>query len=166
MSLIIGNIIALIASILIIVISCAKNKRIIIILQTIQVALLTLSNIILGGIPGAIINAITIIRNILCYKNKLTKINVVIIATALTILSLLFNNSLIGLLPLIGTLLYTIFINTKSTIKLKQLILLNMICWGIYDFSIKSYTSAIFELIGTITGIISIYQIKNKDKNA
>lgn len=30
-----------------------------------------ISNIILGGITGAIINALSMLRNILCYKNKL-----------------------------------------------------------------------------------------------
>lgn len=163
MRLIIGNVIALIASILIIIVSYAKNKKQILILQTTQVALLAISNFILGGIPGAIINAITVVRNILCYKEKLTNRNIAIITILLVTISLYFNNlNLIGLLPLISTVLYTIYINTKSTIKLKLLILLNMICWGIYDFIIMSYTSAIFQFIAIFTGIISIYQLISK----
>lgn len=166
MTLIIGNIIALLASILIVFISYAKNKKNIIILQTLQVSLLTLSNLILGGLTGAIINAITIVRNILCYKNKLTKLNITIISVLLIVLSLYFNNlSLIGVLPLISTVIYTVFINTKSTIILKLLLLLNMICWGIYDFTIQSYTSAIFDFLGIITSIISICQLKANKKN-
>ena len=152
MTIIIGNIIALIASILMIFVSSSKNKKKILIYQTVQVALLTLSTLILGGIAGAIINAITIIRNIF------------IISISIIVLSLAFNNlGYIGLLPLISTVLYTMSINTKSTIKLKSMILLNMICWGIYDFIIMSYTSAIFEFIATITSIITIYQLL-KDK--
>lgn len=164
MTLIIGNIIALIASILMIIISCLKTKKEIIITQTIQITLLAISSFILGGITGAIINLITIIRNILCYKNKLNKTNIFLIITLLVLTTILFNNiNLLGFLPLISTIIYTIFINTKSTIKLKILILLNMICWGIYDFCIMSYTSAIFEAISTITSLISLRQLlKNK----
>ena len=160
MTIIVGNIIALIASVLMIFVSSSKNKKKIIIYQTVQVALLALSTLILGGIAGAIINAITIIRNILCYNNKLTNTNIFIISISIIVLSLSFNNlGYIGLLPLISTVLYTMSINTKSTIKLKSMILLNMICWGIYDFIIMSYTSAIFEFIATITSIITIYQL-------
>ena len=165
MTIIIGNIIALIASVLMLLVSSSKNKKKIIIYQTIQVALLTLSSLILGGIAGAIINALTIVRNILCYNNKLTKTNIFIISISIIVLSLAFNNlGYIGLLPLISTILYTMSINTKSTIKLKSMILLNMICWGIYDVVIMSYTSAVFEFIATITSIVTISQLLKENQ--
>lgn len=161
----IGNIIALIASFLILVISYLKEKKNIIKVQTLQVALLAISNLVLGGYTGAITNAITVIRNILCYKEKLNKVTTIIIATSITILGLVFNNSgVIGLLPLISTIIYTLFINTKDPIKLKLLILMNLVFWGIYDFAIKSYTSAFFEFTGTISSIITIIQMTKENK--
>lgn len=164
-TLLIGNIIAFIGSLLMVAASYAKNKKNIILTQAVQISLLAISNIILGGITGAIINAASALRNILCYKNKLTKFNIFLISTVVTILSLTFNNlSLIGLLPLISTLVYTVFMNTKSTIKLKLLILLNAVCWGIYDLAIKSYASATFEFIGMFVSVISIYQLTLRKK--
>lgn len=164
-ALLIGNVIAFIGSVLMVVASYAKNKKNIILIQAAQISLLVVSNVILGGITGAIINAASVIRNILCYKSKLTKFNIILISAVVTILSLAFNNlSLIGLLPLISTLIYTAFMNTKSTIKLKFLILLNTVCWGIYDLAIRSYTSAIFEFIGIFVSIISIYQLLRNKK--
>ena len=72
-NIIIANIIAFIASLLMVYTGIMKKKSAILFVQTIQMALFVLSNLILGGITGAIINAINCIRNILCYKDKLGK---------------------------------------------------------------------------------------------
>lgn len=69
-NLILGNFIALIASILMIYVGTIKDKSKIIFTQTIQIMIIIISNIILGGITGAIINIICCIRNILCYKKN------------------------------------------------------------------------------------------------
>ena len=79
MYIIIGNIIALIASIIMVYSGFLKQKKTILFTQTIQISLSVLSNIVLGGITGAIINALSCIRNILCYKEKLTKVAILLI---------------------------------------------------------------------------------------
>ena len=102
--LVIGNLIALIASILMLYSGYIKKKQKIILVQTIQIGLSVLSNIVLGGITGAIINALSLIRNILCYKDKLNKIWKVVLILLSAILTLTFNNlGLVGLLPLVST---------------------------------------------------------------
>ena len=107
MQIIIGNIIALIASIIMVYSGYLKQKKKILYAQTIQIGLSVLSNIVLGGITGAIINAISCVRNILCYKEKLNNKSKIILITLATILSLCFNNlGTIGLLPLISTITY------------------------------------------------------------
>ena len=63
MQIIIANIIALIASIVMVYSGYLKTKKKIIYAQSIQIGLLVVSNIILGGITGAIINLI----NCICY---------------------------------------------------------------------------------------------------
>ena len=68
MVLIIGNIIALIGSILMIYAGVIKDKKGILLVQSLQVGLLGISNLVLGGISGFIINTINFIRNIICYK--------------------------------------------------------------------------------------------------
>ena len=73
-NIVIANIVALIASLLMVYTGIIKRKNIIVLVQTIQIGLSVLSNILLGGITGAIINAISCVRNILCYKDKLGKI--------------------------------------------------------------------------------------------
>ena len=165
LNIIIGNIIALIASILMVISGLQKKKKTILFIQIIQITLSVISNIVLGGYTGAIINAISCIRDILCYKDKLgtkEKIFIIILAIGLTIT---FNNlSLIGLLPLIATIVYISFMNIKDVVKFKFLVIFSMIMWLVYDLYIKSYTSGIFDFLSIVANIIAIYQLQKNNK--
>lgn len=158
---VIGNIIALIASILMVLAGLQKKKKKILFIQIIQIALSVISNLVLGGYTGAIINALSCVRDILCYKDKMgTKEKIIIIILAVG-LSLAFNNlGWIGLLPLIATVVYISFMNTKDVVKFKLLIIFSMVMWLIYDLYIKSYTSGVFDFMSVIANIVAIWQIK------
>jgi hypothetical protein len=164
-NLIIGNLIALIASLIMLWSGYIKNKKKILFFQTIQIGLSVISNIVLGGITGAIINAISFVRNIICYKDKLNKKWKVILIILSAGLTLYFNNlGLIGLLPLVSTIAYILLMDIKDVIKFKNLIIFTMTMWLIYDIYIMSYTAAVFDFGTIIANVISIYQIKNKNK--
>ena len=164
--LIIGNLIALIASLLMLYSGYIKKKEKIIFVQTIQIGLLVVSNIVLGGISGAIINAISLIRNILCYKDKLNKIWKIVLIILTASLTLLFNNlGFVGLLPLVSTVAYIWLMDMKDVINFKYLIIFTMTMWLIYDIYIMAYTAAIFDFGTIIANIISILQIKKKIKD-
>ncbi len=163
MTLILGNIVALLGSLLMVYTGLIKKKQKIILFQTVQIGLFVLSNIILGGITGAIINALSMIRNILCYKNKLGLKEKIIITILSIVLSLSFNNlGIIGLLPVISTVTYIWLIDIKNVSRFKILIIFTMILWFIYDMTIKSYTSAFFDFMNICANIISIILIKYK----
>jgi len=160
MFIVIGNIIAFLASLLMVYSGVVKSKKQIIYIQSIQIGLFIASNLVLGGITGAIINALSLIRNILCYKNRLGFKEKVIITVLSIIFSLLFNNlGFIGLLPLISTVLYIWLIDLKNVIQFKLLLSFTMLLWGIYDFYIKSYTSFVFDVASIIANTVSIYQL-------
>lgn len=165
MNIIIANIVALIASIIMVSIGLIKKKKRIIYYQTIQIGLFIVSNILLGASTGIIINSISCVRNILCYKNKLDKKNKIIIIILSVVTSLLFNNKgIIGLLPLISSVVYIIYMNIKDVVKFKYILIFTLLLWFVYDFYIMSYTSALFDLISAISAGIGIYQVKNKRK--
>lgn len=135
-----------------------KKKETIIYIQTV---ISVISNVILGGITGAIINAISCIRNILCYKNKLKNKEKTIIIIISIVFSLLFNDlGFIGILPLISTVTYTLLMDIKGVIKFKKLVIFTMIICFIYDVHIKSYSSAIFDFMNIITNAFSIYKLQ------
>lgn len=163
MQLICGNIVALIGSLLMLYVGTIKDRKKIIYIQTIQILAFTISTLILGGYTGTIVNLISIVRNILCYKDKLTKNNKILLILACTVFSLLFNNlGLLGLLPLISTIIYTIYMDVKTAIKLKLLIIFTVIFWLIYDILIKSYTSAAFDFFSILFHSVTVYQLIHK----
>lgn len=158
---IIGNIIALIASLLMVYSGILKEKKKILYIQTVQIGLSVISNIVLGGITGAIINAISMIRNIICYKEKLGFKERILITILSITLSLKFNNlGIIGFLPVVSTITYVWLMNIKDVKKFKLLIAFTILLWLIYDIIIKSYTSAIFDFMTLIANVITIFQIK------
>ena len=165
MNIIAGNIIALIGSLLMVYSGIIKDKKKILFVQSIQILLFIISNLVLGGITGAIINLIGFIRNILCYYDKYNNIEKFIITSVSIALTIIFNNlGIVGYLPLIAIVAYNIFMTTKNIYLFKSLIIFTMVMWAIYDFTIKSYTSFAFDIFTLIANIISIYNIKNKPK--
>lgn len=160
---VIGNIFALSASILMVYSGYVKTKKKILFIQTIQIGLSVISNAVLGGITGVIINVLNCFRNILCYKDKLGITAKIIISFLAITLSLKFNNlGIFGIFPLISTVTYIWLMSTKDVIKFKLLIIFTMVMWGVYDIVIKSYASAVFDIANIIANLISIYQIKRK----
>ena len=160
MTILIGNILALIASIVMVVASYIKNKEKFLIVQSIQIFLFVLSNIVLGGYSGAIVNALSVLRNLLCYKNRLTKTWIIILCILMIVLSTIYNtNGLIGLLPIIASVMFTVNINTKNALSLKIMVVISFTLWLIFDFAIKSYVSSLFDGIGIITACVAIIQL-------
>lgn len=158
---IIANFISIIGCILMVSVGYIKNKKIALLVQTIQMILLSITDFMLGSITGTLINILGIIRNMLCYYNKLTTIPIIIII----IISIYFginHNTLgiIGLLPVINNIIFILFLNTKSKIGFKILIITSMILWLIHDIVIKSYVTALFDVFTIISSIIAIIQLK------
>ena len=161
-----GNIVALIASTLMVCSGITKDRKKTIYIQTIQIIAFVISNLILGGYTGAIVNFLSLARNYWCYKDSLTKIKKAILIILSIALSLLFNNlGLIGLLPIIASVVFICFIDTKSIIKLKILIAFTCILWLIHDTLLGSYTSAIFNFFTILGALITIYQISRKKRS-
>ena len=165
MNIIIGNSIATIASVLMIYVGMIKERKKILFVQTLQIMLLVISNFVLGGIVGGIINIICVIRNILSYYDKLDLKWKIILSVLSVGLSITFNNlGMIGLLPMFSTVLYIWLMNIKDVIKFKWLIVFTNFTWLIYDIMIISIVTAVCDLLSVITGVISINSIKKDNK--
>ena len=160
--LLIGNIIALIASIAMVIAGLQKTKKKVLFVQIIQIALAALGNLVLGGYTGAIVNVLNCVRDVLCYKDKMGVKEKIIISVLAIGISLAFNNlGWIGFLPVIATVLYIIYMNTKDDLKFKILVLVVLILWTVYDIYIKSYTAGIFDIISIIANVVTILRIKH-----
>lgn len=159
--LLIGNMIALAASILQASSGLVKNKQKIIYMHSVQKIFGVISNLVLCGITGALMNLVGFIRNVLCYKHKLgikEKIILIILSTALSLYANEINA--ISFLPMIATIIYTLLMDIKDIIKFKRLALVTTIMWFIYDIFINSYTGALFDLAYILTNLITIIRLK------
>lgn len=162
--LIIGNILAFIASILMVYTGTLNNRKKIIFIQTIYTLMFTLGDLLLAGYSGAIVNMISIIRNILSYNDKLGTIQKIILIICALITTIMFNNlGFIGILPLLSMIMYILFMNTKNVNKFKLIIIFSSILWVIYDFTIKLYVSSIFDVLTILSALITILINKKKE---
>lgn len=155
--LLLANIIALIGSLFMVVASYVKSDKLCIMLQSVQIFMFVISNILLKGITGVIINALSLVRNILTYKRKLTKLLKYSLLILIVLLSIIFNNlGIIGYLPLIGTVIFTIFIDSKDNFKFRLSLTFSVFMWLIYDVYIMSYSSAVFDFFSFVGGIVTL----------
>lgn len=155
----IGNAIMWIASIIMVVSGLPKNKKTILWLQTIQIGLMALGNLLLGSLPGAISNGFGIVRNFLNYFDKLKLPQKICLVTISTIFALIFNN--IGgfvIFPITAAGLFAIFMTTKSVAKYKLLCIIASILWMVHDIYIKSYVTVFFDILTITSNIIGIYR--------
>ena len=166
MEVLVGNIVALIASLIMVYSGIVNNRKKVIILQTIYIGLFIISDLLLDGFSGAIINTLSILRNVLAYHDKLDINSKVVISILGIITCIIYNNlGIIGMFPLISMLIFLLFMNTKDIQKFKLLIIGTSFLWGLYDLKIKLYISFAFD-IATILGALITFMINDKKGSA
>lgn len=159
-TLFIGNIIALIGCILMVAIGFIKEKKNILIVQCFQFGFLGIANLILGATSGFIAGFISIARNIAFAKIKSTiklKFGFVILQLSISLLTMQWK--WIELLPIIATILFTFYIDTKSEVTLKKVIIITLLCWVVYDASYSNYVSLTFDILTILSNFIGILMI-------
>ena len=160
-----GNIVALAGALCMVFAGLLKTRKKILLLQCAQFGLLGASNLILGAYTAVTSNAIGIARNIFCMRREFTlpwKIGCIAVQVALV---LIFNDSgWIGLLPAVATCAFTWYLDSKSEITLKTVIILTTVCWLIYDIYFQNYVTAVFDFATIVTNIIGIAAIRREAK--
>lgn len=137
-----------------------KNKMIL--WQAINAIFYGLSNLLLGGYTAVVTNILTLCRNVLQVNGKLNKTSTVIICILMIGIGVCFNNNgLLGLLPIIASVSYTICIYVlKSAQKMRVALVINLIQWLFFDFFIKAYPMFVMDLIIIIITLINIFRYK------
>ncbi|MBO7556544.1 MAG: YgjV family protein [Alphaproteobacteria bacterium] len=158
--LILGNLFSLLSAICIAISVLKKNKNDLIWWQVIDVIFCILSNIALYTYSALTTNSVSLIRNILAYKGKLTK-NLTWILLILCIVAGLYanNRGIIGLLPIIASVSYTIFMyTTKNEQQMRWALVLNLILWFIHDIYVQAYPSALTDTVLSMWTSIQIFK--------
>ncbi len=162
--LIIGNIFSLLSAICIAVSVIKKNKNDLIWWQIIDVIFCILSNIALYTYAALTTNTVSLIRNILAYKNKLNKKLTFILVVLCIIAGLWANNrGIIGLFPIIASASYTILMyTTRNEQQMRYALVSNLVLWFIHDFYVQAYPSAIMDMVLSLWTVLQIFQNRNK----
>lgn len=162
--LILGNIFSLLSAICIAISVLKKNKNDLIYWQVIDVIFCILSNIALYTYAALTTNSIALIRNILAYKNKLSK-NITWLLFALCVIVGLWanNRGIIGLFPIIASASYTIFMfTTKNEQQMRWALSSNLILWFVHDIYVQAYPSALTDIILSIWTFMQIYKYRKQ----
>jgi len=160
--LIIGNIFSLLSAICIAVSVIKKSKNDLIWWQIIDVIFCILSNIALYTYSALTTNSISLIRNILAYKNKLNKNITWILLILCVIAGLCANNrGIIGLFPIIASASYTVFMFiTKNEQQMRWALVSNLLLWFVHDAYVQAYPSALTDLVLSIWTAIQIFKYR------
>ena len=113
-----------------------------------------------GGVSGLISNLVSILRNVICLKFKFTIPLKIIFIAIQFVLTFIFNSEgIFGWLPAIAAAIFTWFLDVKSDVQLKYVIIFTELFWIVYDIHNKNFSSLFFDIMTIITSIIGIYRL-------
>lgn len=172
-TIVIGNIICLVGSLIMVSTGLIKNNKNILRAQSVMHVFLGAGNLVLGGVSGFIANALSFVRNFFCITGNYNPLLKIIFIIAQIVFTLVTSIKGIGVnlgfatwLPVIAICIYTWGLDTENPYVLKGLLLFAQSSWLVYDVLIINYTSAVFDVATIITNIVGVVMIIKSRKNA
>ena len=161
----IGNISALLAMITNAFSATRKTSRGILLSQNLTQAIYCITAIILGGYSAAVQNAVSILRNFAAIGNKRSKVVQWGLVLTGVVLGVAVNNrGLIGLLPVISNLMYTIavfrFVNKERALKISFLI--SVVFFVVFNLAIMNFVGALADTVVIVTTAVALIRSKPK----
>lgn len=167
MTVILANIIDLVAAFIQVASGSIKKKSKILAVQILQMLMQAGSMLLLGGVTGAINNCLSCFRNYLCYKERLNRIWKAILIAASVGMTILFNDQgLLGILPAAVCTVFIIFMDVKDPVKFKLLVTLSFVPWMVYHFILKSYVGAVFDIATIIMNGVTLFSMMKEKRTA
>ncbi len=158
--LLLGNAVCMCGSIIMVAIGLVKSKKKILLWQCLQFGLLSVGNLLLGGISGCIADAICVVRNLVSLRREFTTPFKLLFIGLQILLTVLFNDmGLIGWLPVLAACIFTWCLDTQNEVLLKLLIILAQIMWAIYDLAIQNYATIVFDVLTVASNLAGICRI-------
>ena len=158
--LIIGNIFSLLCAICIAMSAIKKSKKDFMYWQVGCTLFGVIANIVLYAYTAFVISSVSLIRDILSYKNKLSKNTTFVLLLISITIGLYANNlGIIGLLPIMASAVYTICIYiTKNEQQMRWALISNLSLWFIHNLYIQAYPLAVTNIVLCIWTLIQIFK--------
>ena len=157
-NILIGNIVSFAAAVFLAVSCVVKDKKQVLILQFMNCAVLALASYFFGSYAAISTLALCCVRNVFITKDKFTRPVMTVIVILVIICGVLTNNrGIIGLMPVLATVEYTMCCYFITNIrKTKISILLNETIWLVYSFIVQDYATALTDVAVIIVDIVAI----------
>ena len=163
---VLANIVSFVGCILMVSIGFIKNREKILIVQCIQLLIMGISNLILGGITAFVANMLSVVRNVYSLRCSFTLPVKLLFITAQIIIAVPFNElGLLGWLPIIAAVSFTMFLDVEDEIMLKLVIIFGSVMWLIFDLSLRNYTAFTFDIFTILSTCIGIWRLVRDRKS-
>ena len=163
-TLFVGNAIALVGQVLIVVSSSVKSRKQTLAIQSGGMFALAIANIFLGGFAGLVANAISVVRNILFVYGKNSRAVVACLVGAYIVVTLAVEvvagfPDAFWLLPLVINVTFTLLGHLQGWVfKIMNGSL--FVLWLAYDLSVSNFVSAPFDIANIFANGIAAYRIR------
>lgn len=163
---ILANIISFIGALIMIAVGFLKDKKAIVLTQSVQLIIMSVGNIMLGGITGAMVNGVCVVRNLLSLRVKFdTKWKLGFIAAQGILTAIANTVGLIGWLPFVAGCFFTLCLDTSNGKLLKSTIILGQVAWAFYDFHFMNYSAFVFDILAIISNSVGIFMLIKQQKS-
>jgi hypothetical protein len=165
LDLIVGNLCSLLAMGSNAISSTRKTVKGVLAMQNVSQVIYCFSAIVLKGYSAAVQNAVSFFRNLTAIWNIRSKALEWVLIAAAAVLGVVFNNrGLLGLLPVVGNLQYTLAIfRFKGKERLLKIsFLLSLVAFVIFNFAIGNYVGVICDSVVIVTTIVVLIRDRKK----
>lgn len=159
---IIGNMISFLASIALTAGCLMKDPKKVYGMQVTENVILIVSSACFGSWSGISTLLVSTVRNILLVKGMFDKRMMYLFMILVTGCGLAVNNKgLIGLLPVLATVILTVCnYYAREIMAIKWSLFINIVLWAIYFFAILDVVSGITQVVIAVVTIASIFQLR------
>ncbi len=166
-NIVLGNIISLVAGVFIILSMWVNDEKKAYFYQFLDAFILMFSSVFFFSWTGVTTMAIAASRNMMVYKDRLTRNWTILFIVISIVLGLAVNTmGFVGLLPIIAIVQITLcnfYLKTIRTIKTGFII--NSAIYVVYFLAILDFSSAVIESFTALVGIVSLYRLLTGDSN-
>lgn len=161
-----AHICALIGFIFLIISTQVKEKNKILLFQSLFSFFFFLQYILLGVYSAGILNLVSLVRNIVYYKNtnKISTYSIIILTFLVGLICTICDMKnyifIISVIPLIINLLYAYSLSKNNIVLIKKVFLVCSIIWVIYDYFVKAYVGLICNSLEMLSYVM--YFIRSK----
>lgn len=162
---VLANLVSMIGCIMMVGVGFLQKKRTILLVQCVQFGFLAAGNLLLGAMTGFVSGLVSIARNMVFLKWENTRLMKIAFVAVQLVLSLSVGiKGPVDWLPVLSAVLFTWFLDVKSEVRLKLVIIAAQSMWLVYDFVYLNYVTCAFDAMTIMSNAIGIGMIMRAGK--